>query len=470
VSTVRVRFAPSPTGHLHIGGIRSAIFNWLFARHNKGTFLLRVEDTDVLRSSQAYVDSQLASLAWLGLTPDEPIVYQLSRQEEHIKAAHQLVREGKAYLCFCEPREAEEVIEALEHGQGSKYSGKCRNLPFSEANFDKKHAIRFKLPNGQFSVSFEDVVLGTVAVDADQLDDFVIIRRDGTPIYNFCVVIDDIAMRITHVIRGQDHVSNTPKQVLLYQALGAQLPLFAHIPLILGPNGGKLSKRDAAVSVEEYRTQGYLAEALFNYLVRLGWSHGDRETFTREEMVQLFTLEQVGKKGSVFDVKKLQWLNGVYLRESSTDHLLKSFDLMGGTHRATLESLWTADQLAGLLTLYKERAVTLVDLYSAICTLATPPAAYDVSLIAKWQTEQTRPMLQAFAAQAATISVFDHAGLQACAQAICTQFDAKLVALAQPLRLALTGGTVSPGVLEIMALLGKDQSLLRVQALCHALV
>jgi glutamyl-tRNA synthetase len=470
VSTIRVRFAPSPTGHLHIGSVRSAIFNWLFARHHQAIFLLRIEDTDVQRSTKAFLDSQLASLSWFGLMPDEPIVYQLSRQQEHLKEANRLIAEGKAYRCYCPPREADEVVHALEQGEGAKYSGKCRNLTPAEQNTEKPHAIRFKLPNGISSVTFEDVILGTVSVAADQLDDYVIIRRDGTPIYNFCVVVDDIFMEISHVIRGQDHVSNTPKQVLLYRALGKKEPLFAHIPLILGPTGAKLSKRDASVSVEEYRAQGYLAEALFNYLVRLGWSHGDEEVFTREQLVQVFDLDQVGKKGSIFDVKKLQWLNGVYLRAKSSTELLSSFDLMDESYRKNLQAAWPEQALDALLTLYKERAVTLVDLYQAVHSFAQHPVGYDCSHIAKWQTAQTPVMLQAFMNKVGALTLFDHDALAACANEICNEFNVKLVALAQPLRLALTGGTVSPGVFDIMAVLGKEQSLLRVQALCDALV
>src|SRR5579872_4717355 len=243
---IRVRFAPSPTGHLHIGGIRTALFNWLFARHTGGKYLLRIEDTDIVRSKQEYLDSQLASLRWLGLEPDEPIVYQLARSHEHIAAAKKLMEQGKAYPCFCPPKDAEQVVHDLDLGIGSKYDGTCRDKTYTIEDLKKPHAIRFKLSHDIDTVEFEDVILGTIKTPADQMDDFIIIRRDGTPIYNFCVVVDDIFMRITHVIRGQDHVSNTPKQVLYYHALGANVPLFAHIPLILGPAGNKLSKRDAS--------------------------------------------------------------------------------------------------------------------------------------------------------------------------------------------------------------------------------
>lgn len=469
-SNIRVRFAPSPTGHLHIGGVRSAIFNWLFARHNGGSFLLRVEDTDVARSSEAYVASQLASLRWMGLVPDEPIVYQLSRQAQHLAAAQKLMAEGKAYPCFCAPRAADDVVQDLEQGVGGKYAGTCRNKTFTEQELQLPHAVRFKVPDNITEVIFDDMVLGPVRVAAEQLDDYVIMRRDGTPIYNFCVVVDDIAMRITHIIRGQDHVSNTPKQVLLYRAMGSDEPKFAHIPLILGPSGAKLSKRDAAVSVEEYRAQGYLADALYNYLVRLGWSCGDREVFTHAELVQLFSLDQVGKKGGIFDTKKLQWLNGIYLREATPEHLLSSMDAMEPGLSIELEQLWPRETLHALIREYQQRALLLRDIADALKKLAPDPQHYDVTLIAKWRSEQTLPALRAFMQQAGDSAVFDHAALLACANGLCESMGLKLVALAQPLRLALTGGIMSPGVFELMALLGKQRSLKRIEALCHALV
>jgi len=238
-TNVRVRFAPSPTGHLHLGSARSAMFNWLFARHHGGINLLRVEDTDVLRSTPEFLASQLRSLEWLGLMPDEPLVYQMSRVQEHHKAAHQLMEKDLAYPCFCPPRAADDVVHDLEEGIGNKYSGACRNKAYTPQDLQQPHALRFKVPSNLETVTFDDLILGTIKVAADQIDDFIIIRRDGTPIYNFCVVVDDIFMQITHVIRGQDHISNTPKQVVLYQALGATLPQFAHIPPYFGADRRK---------------------------------------------------------------------------------------------------------------------------------------------------------------------------------------------------------------------------------------
>lgn len=468
-TNVRVRFAPSPTGHLHVGGARSAIFNWLFARHCGGSYFLRVEDTDVQRSTQEYLASQLKSLEWLGLLPAEPIVYQMSRVNEHRKAALQLMEQGRAYPCFCEPRAADDVIQDLEHGSGSKYSGTCRDLKYTQDDLNRPHAIRFKLDENISHVEFHDLVLGKISVSADQLDDYVIIRRDGTPIYNFCVVIDDIFMKITHVIRGQDHISNTPKQVLLYRALGAHEPQFAHIPLILGPGGAKLSKRDAAVSVEEYRAQGYLPDALFNYLVRLGWAHGDQEVFTKDELVTNFSLEHVGKKGAVFDVKKLQWLNGVYIRAADAQTLLNHIAAINPTYEQDLRGAWDDNQLTSLINLYKQRAVLLMDLYSDLVNFSQDHHVFDMTLIAKWHTPKTRFVVEDFYAQLVNIDECNHDVLLARAQVACERNDCKLVDLAQPLRLALTGSIVSPGVFDLISIVGKDRSQKRIHALLQHL-
>jgi len=462
---IRVRFAPSPTGHLHIGGIRSAMFNWLFARHTGGKYLLRIEDTDVARSKQEYLDSQLASLRWLGLEPDEPIVYQLARGHEHIAAAKKLMEQGKAYPCFCPPKDADQVVHDLDLGIGSKYAGTCRDKTYTLEDLQQPHAIRFKIPVGLETVVFEDIILGTITVNIDQMDDFIIIRRDGTPIYNFCVVVDDIFMRITHVIRGQDHVSNTPKQVLYYHALGAQVPLFAHIPLILGPAGNKLSKRDASVSVEEYRTHGFMADALANYLVRLGWAHGDLEIFTKEEIIGLFTLDGVGKKGAIFDTKKLEWLNGVYIRKTEPQVLMDCIKSMNPESFETIKSLWTPDLLDRLLQEYKQRAVTLCEIARDITALASDPVLLDLSLLTKWHTEKTVLLVKDFLDALQSVTVLDHEQLLATAKAVCEKNQDKLVNLAQPLRLAVTGSVTSPGVFELIAVLGRERASKRITTL-----
>lgn len=462
-NNVRVRFAPSPTGHLHIGSVRVALFNWLFARHNGGKYLLRVEDTDTMRSTQEYTDALFDMLSWFGMQHDENPVYQKARADEHRRVAQELVRQGKAYPCFCPPKDAEDRVNDLEQGIGSKYDGTCRNRPFTEEDLKKPHAIRFKLPENIQSVSFDDMVLGPINVEAKELDDYIIIRRDGMPVYNFCVVVDDIFMNISHVIRGQDHISNTPKQILYYQALDAQIPQFAHIPLILSPTGAKLSKRDAAVAVAEYKAQGYLPEALRNYLVRLGWSHGDQEVFTNEELISFFSFDHVGKKGSIFDLAKLQWLNSFYIRQTPAARILELLEQIDKEYTTNLEKAWDQKALIALIDQYKQRAVTLIEIYKNIVALALPPETYDLTLIEKWRFTKTKDLISSFLDAVAHMQTLDHDTLLAKANEGCTHCGAKLVQLAQPLRLALTGGIVSPGVFELIAIMGREKTIARLE-------
>jgi glutamyl-tRNA synthetase len=479
---IRVRFAPSPTGHLHIGGARTAMFNWLFARHHGGTYLLRVEDTDVQRSTKEYLDSQLDSLKWLGLMPDEPILHQLSRVEEHKKVVQELLDKKLAYPCFCDPKSIEEKkADIALQQQESSYAkatedrGKqvekpvdpCRDKEYTPEDFKRPHAIRFRLPQDIKEIEFDDAIRGKIKVSRDQLDDFVIMRRDGTPTYNFVVVLDDIFMKISHVIRGEDHISNTPKQILIYKALGATLPVFAHIPLILGPAGNKLSKRDAAVSVKEYMQQGFLSDALFNYLVRLGWSHGDQEIFTKDEMIKYFTLDHVGKKGAIFDTKKLEWLNGVYLRELSFEKFLLAVDDLGSSLKKELTAAWSQYQLKTLFEQYKQRATTLREMVQDMISLSHAPQALDLDLIKKWRTDKTVGLVECFL-QGLTVDL-SHETLVTLAKQCCEKFEMKLVALAQPLRLALVGKTVSPGVFELIGVLGIEESRKRIEFLIKTL-
>lgn len=467
---IRVRFAPSPTGHLHVGNARVAIFNWLYARHNNATYLLRVEDTDTQRSTKEYLDSQLQSLTWLGLLPDEPIHFQMSRVAEHKKVVDDLLASGHAYPCFCDPAELEQKRSALAlQGKTYKYEGTCRNLNYTEQDLKKPYAIRFKVPDNYESVEFQDLIRGNVKIDIEHLDDFVIVRRDGVPTYNFVVVLDDIFMKITHVIRGEDHIPNTHKQILIYNALNAQLPKFAHLPMILGPAGNKLSKRDATVSVREYMQQGFLADALFNYLVRLGWSHGDQEIFTKDEMVQFFDFDHVGKKGAIFDIKKLEWLNGVYLRQKSFNDLLDAVKDLGNNYYQELQDLWSIDQLALLFDQYKQRAVKLLDMVLDIISLANDPHALDLDLIKKWRTPNTKDLLDSFSRELEAVNDLSHDSLLALANSVCQTFEVKLVSLAQPLRLALTGKIMSPGVFELIDILGKEVSIKRIKFLIETL-
>jgi glutamyl-tRNA synthetase len=320
---VRVRFAPSPTGHLHIGGLRTALFNWLFARHHGGAFLLRIEDTDVERSTKEYRDSILESFAWTELVHDEEIVTQSDRIEEHRKVADQLIANGKAYRCFCSP---EEVASRYGHAAHEdffvKYDGHCRTRLAQADDNDRSHVVRFKLPTDRNEIVFQDLIKGPITIGLDQLDDFIILRSGGYPMYNFVVVVDDAYMGITHIIRGEEHIINTPKQILLYEACEYSVPFFLFFSLILGPSGDKLSKRDGATSVVEYRREGYIPHALLNYLARLGWSHGDQEIFSLSELIEYFSLDRVGNKGAIFDFEKLAWINGMYIREMDEQSLI----------------------------------------------------------------------------------------------------------------------------------------------------
>ena len=469
---VRVRFAPSPTGHLHVGNSRVAIFNWLYARHNNGTYLLRVEDTDVQRSTKEYLDSQLSSLEWLGLDSDEPVLYQMTRIDEHKKIIKELVAKNLAYPCFCDPEELDKKrAECRQAGKTYKYDGTCRKLKYTEDDCKKPYAIRYKVPEDCKFVEFKDLVRGKVRVDSEHLDDFIIMRRDGIPTYNFVVVVDDIYMKISHVIRGEDHISNTHKQILIYNALGAGLPKFAHLPMILGPAGNRLSKRDSAVSVREYREQGFLSDALCNYLVRLGWSHGDQEIFTRDEMIKFFDFDHVGKKGAIFDIKKLEWLNGVYLRQKNFDELLVAIKDLGNDYYQQIQELWNTDQLTFLFDQYKQRATRLLDMIHDIISLAHDPKVLNLDLIKKWNSPKTPELLKMFLDEFEKLEEkdFSHDILIGLAKSVCEKLELKLVVLAQPLRLALTGKIFSPGVFDLIKALGKEKTIKRVKLLIDEL-
>lgn len=467
---IRVRFAPSPTGHLHMGSVRVAIFNWLFAKHNNGKYLVRVEDTDIKRSTKEFLDSQISSLTWLDLLPDEPIVYQSARQAEHKKIIQELMDKKLVYPCFCNPVDLEtKKANNMQQGKASGYDGTCRDKSYTKEDLKKPHAVRFRIPDDMKIIEFKDQIRGKIRIERDQLDDFVIMRSDGTPTYNFVVVVDDAFMKISHVIRGEDHISNTPKQILIYNALEKEIPLFAHLPLILGPSGNRLSKRDAAVNVEEYKKDGFLADAFFNYLVRLGWSHGDQEIFSKEEMIKFFDFDHVGKKGSIFDLKKLEWLNGVYLRESSFEKLFNSVDALNHNYKKDLQDSWNSEQLSNLFEQYKGRATKLLNMVQDIIALANAPKVLDLDLIKKWLNENTPKILQDFVTVLSELEKFDHKILSETAKEVCKKYEEKLVALAQPLRLALTGKIVSPGVFELICILGKSESVKRIEVLIEKL-
>jgi len=455
---VRVRFAPSPTGHLHIGSLRTALFNYLFARHYKGEFLLRIEDTDRERSKAEYTDSILASLSWVDIQADEPMVIQSDQIRRHQEVIEKLVAEGKAYKCYC-------TQDDLKKRAGDelffKYDGACRSR---DDQPDMPYVIRFKLPDFQ-EISFDDLIRGDVTIPRDQLDDFIIVRSDGNPMYNFVVVVDDADMRITQVIRGEDHISNTPKQILLYQACGYTVPQFAHIPLILGPSGNRLSKRDGATSALSYKELGYLPDAFVNYLVRLGWAHGDQEIFSRQELIDFFTLDAVGKKGAIFDLQKLNWLNGVYIRECSAQSLLSYIEREIDPAFSKQLSGWNSDMVLHAIELYKGRVFTIQELIQEVTLLYKGPAAYDEADMRKWITEQTGEHLNQLLQTLEAIPQFNTDALSKQIKELAKKLELKFAYLAQPIRIALIGKGSGPGVFDMLAQIEKKESLDRIAAL-----
>lgn len=462
---VRVRFAPSPTGHLHIGNFRTGIFNWLFARHHKGDFLLRIEDTDAVRYKPEYVESIERCLKWAGIESDESPVVQSERLDDYKIIIAKLLQEKKAYKCYCTP---EEIEIRLKKGDATQdfyvhYDGFCRQFIGNEQN--KPYVVRFALPSGLKEVAFDDLIRGRVVFPIDQLDDFIIARTNGNPIYNFVVVVDDAFMNITHVIRGEDHISNTPKQILLYEACGYDVPQFAHLPLILGSAGEKLSKRDAATSVVEYMQDGYLPDALINYLVRLGWAHGDQEIFTREELINFFTLKAVGKKGSIFDVEKLNWVNSIYIKQQEPLQLLK---YIAEYVRPDIEPRlrdWDEVKIAKFIALYIERVQTLHELADLLEHLYDGPKIFDRDSLQKWITPETSTQIIKIIAALQGCSPFTVESIQSTLKTLAKEFGVKLVSIAQPIRIALIGSDSGPGVFVLLQEIGKEDSINRIQTL-----
>ena len=459
-NSIRVRFAPSPTGHLHIGGLRTALFNLLFARHNKGAFVLRIEDTDLARSKPEYVKSILDSLAWTDIVSDEKLHIQSEFLAEHKRMIEKLLAEGKAYRCYCP------VNEAGNEQDYFKYPAKCRLREPATNDAQQPFVIRLKIPREKNEIVFNDLIHGPITFAMDQFDDFIIARSDGTPIYNFVVVVDDATMNITHVIRGEEHIPNTPRQILLYEALGLKVPLFAHLPLILSPSGGKLSKRDASTSVLEYKEQGFLPEALCNYLVRLGWAHGDQEIFSRDELINYFTIEAVGKHGAVFDNQKLHWLNGVYMRTYSAEALLDYIKRELHYTWETLFPLWSKEQVLLAIALYKERTTTVLAMMQSMQALYEHTSKPSQEDIRAWVAPDTIEHLTELQERLTALDAYTADSLKALLKDICDEYAIKLVMLAQPVRLALTSTTTSPGIFELMVLLGKQETIKRLQHFC----
>ena len=459
--TVRTRFAPSPTGYLHIGGARTALYCWLEARHRGGEFILRIEDTDRERSTQEAVLAILDGMAWLGLSHDEGPYYQTLRMDRYKAVAEELLRAGKAYYAYESKDEIEAMrAEAMAKGEKPRYDGRARdlNLPYRD---DPNRVLRFKNPLSG-SVVFEDKVKGRIEWSNEELDDLVLIRSDGFPTYNFAVVVDDIDMRITDVIRGDDHVNNTPRQVNIYHALGASVPTFAHLPMILGPDGQKLSKRHGAVSVMQYRDDGFLPHALLNYLVRLGWSHGDQEIFSIEQMIELFDANDVNKSASRFDLEKLSWLNQQYLKNDDPLEIAPHFEWH--LRAAGIDPEHGPDPVDVIVAL-RDRARTLKEMAEKARVWYAPLESYDEQAVAKHlQTPTARAALEAAHAQFAGLAEWKVEAIHGAIEAAAAAIGEGMGKIAQPLRVALTGTQVSPSIDHTVFLAGRDEALKRIEA------
>jgi glutamyl-tRNA synthetase len=459
---IRVRFAPSPTGFLHIGGARTALFNWLYAKHNKGVFVLRIEDTDRSRSTDEYIDAIIEGMKWLGLDWDEGPFRQTERFDLYRSYVDKLMEEGRAYYCYCSPEELEaRRKEAMAQGKPLKYDRRCLDL--IEGVEGVKPVVRFRMPQEGRTV-VDDLIRGKVEFDNAQLDDLIILRSDGTPTYNLTVVVDDVDMKITHIIRGDDHLNNTPRQIQLYNAFGFPVPKFAHLPMILGSDKSRLSKRHGATSVMAYYEMGYLSHALVNYLVRLGWSYGDQEIFSQGELIECFTFENVGKAAAVFNTEKLLWLNSQYIIKSSSDmltdlvmpFLVKENIINEGEQ---LDKAW----LSRAIDTLKERSKTLVELANSLRYYIAEEVEYEEKARKKFLNEQSRELLLELKEGLQAMTDFTEQDIENLFRNIVEKRDLKLGKLAQPVRVALTGGTQSPGIFEVLDVMGREKAIKRLE-------
>lgn len=454
--TVRTRFAPSPTGFLHIGGLRTALFCWLYARRHKGTFVLRIEDTDLERSTPQAIQQILDGLEWAGLQHDEGPFYQTKRFDRYAEVIEQLLAAGNAYRCYCTKEELAQMrTEQMARGEKPRYDGRWRDR--TDVRAGVAPVVRFKNPiAGQVVV--DDVVHGRVVFENGELDDLIIARSDGSPTYNFCVVVDDMDMEITHVIRGDDHLNNTPRQINMLLALKRRPPIYAHLPMILGADGAKLSKRHGAVSVLQYRDEGFLPEALLNYLVRLGWSHGDQEFFTVDEMVRLFDIVDVNKSASAFNAEKLMWLNQQHMMRTVPARIVPVL-----RWQLSLDGIEADDdeQLEQIVLAQRERVKTVREMARNSAFFFKPPAAYDEKAVRKHVTADVVPLLAETARILDGLAEWSASGIHDAVNGIATRQGWSLGKLAQPIRLAICGGTISPPIDATLAILGKAESLRR---------
>jgi len=461
MTVVRTRFAPSPTGYLHLGGARTALYSWAFARHFGGTFILRIEDTDLERSTPEAVQAILDGMKWLGLDHDEGPFYQMQRMDRYREVIAQMLEAGSAYLCYSSPEEVEAMRERLRAaGEKPRYDGTWRpeagkTLPPAPAG--RMPVVRFKNPQDG-EVSWDDVVKGTITISNKELDDLVIARGDGTPTYNFCVAVDDWDMQITHVLRGDDHVNNTPRQINILRAIGAPLPLYGHLPMILGPDGEKLSKRHGAVSVMEYPDQGYLPEAMLNYLARLGWSHGDDEVFSMQQFCEWFNLDHLTRSAAQFNNEKLAWLNNHYIKQADNERLAALALPVLEREGAQFDG---APALTVVIALMKERANTINELADAAMLFFREPKP-DAALLAQHLSDAARPALAQFAQRCESVE-WTREALAALMKEVLAANSLKMPQLAMPLRLIVTGQLQTPAIDSVLQIFGRDVVLARIK-------
>ncbi len=455
--SVTTRFAPSPTGYLHIGGARTALFSWLYARRHGGRFVLRIEDTDRERSTPESIQAILDGMQWLGLAYDEGPYYQTRRFDRYREVIGQMLDNGQAYHCYCTHEELEEMREQ-QRAQKLKprYDGRCRQR--REPREGVEPVIRFRNPQDG-EVVIDDLIRGSIRISNSELDDLIIARSDGTPTYNFVVVVDDCDMGITHVIRGDDHINNTPRQINIMQALGHEPPRYAHVPMILGADGKRLSKRHGAVSVLQYREEGFLPQALLNYLVRLGWSHGDQEVFSREEMIEKFDLPAVQKSAASFDPEKLLWLNQQFLMNMPAAEVAEH--LAWHCERMDLDTS-NGPSLEQLIPIQAGRCRTLVEMVERSRYFYQEPEGYDEQAAGKNLTTETAPALAALKDRLAALDAWQGEAIHAAVKQVSEELELKMGKVAQPLRVAVTGGTVSPSIGDTLVLIGRQRSLARI--------
>ncbi len=461
--TIRTRFAPSPTGYLHIGGARTALFSWLHARKHGGRFILRIEDTDLERSTVESVNAILEGMTWLGLEYDEGPFFQTHRMERYREVIRQLLDSGHAYYCYCTKEELDALrAEQMARKEKPRYDGRCRAR--TEPRPGVEPVVRFRNPT-EGQVVVDDLIRGRVVFDNRELDDLIIARSDGTPTYNLTVVVDDLDMNITHVIRGDDHLNNTPRQINILRALGAEPPVYAHVPMILGEDGKRLSKRHGAVSVMQYREDGYLPEALLNYLVRLGWSHGDQEIFSLDEMLALFDIKDVNTSASTFNPSKLLWLNQQYIMRSPPEHVAHHLSYHLGQRGVDPDQ---GPDLVEVVRAQQERAKTLVEMADNSLFFYRDFEEYDPKAARKNLTPETAPVLEALRARLAGVEPWAREALHQAVLAVAEAAGLKLGKVAQPLRVAVSGGPVSPPIDVTLELLGRERTLARIdRALAH---